>query len=236
MSGKLFLIPTHISGHPADQLPPATIECIHKLQFFIAERAKTARRFLKEIDHPLPMSEITVYEIPKKQSYHYLEEDLNHLKKGHHMGLLSEAGSPGIADPGAEIVRKAYEMSIGVVPLSGPSSLTLAVMASGLNSQKFSFHGYLSPKKEIIGKDLKKLERAAEKDRGCHFFIETPYRNMQVLEAAFLNLKPSTLFSIQCDLLSKNSYSMTRSIAEWKKSAKPDLHKRPAVFLIQSAG
>ncbi len=235
MSGKLYLIPTHISGHPGDQLPPATIECIHKLQYFIGERAKTARRFLKEIDHPLPMSEITVYEIPKKQRYHYLVEDLNHLRKGHHMGLLSEAGSPGIADPGAEIVRKAYEMSIDVVPLSGPSSLTLALMSSGLNGQRFSFHGYLSPKKEIIGKDLRKLERAAERDRGCHFFIETPYRNMQVLEAALQNLKSTTLLSIQCDLLSENSYSMTRSIAAWKKSAKPDLHKRPAVFLIQSA-
>jgi 16S rRNA (cytidine1402-2'-O)-methyltransferase len=235
MSGKLYLIPTHISGDPKDQLPPGTIKKIQTITYFIAERAKTARRFLKEVDHPEPMSEITVFEIPKKQKYQFLEEDLGHLKKGHNMGLLSEAGSPGVADPGAEIVKKAYEMGIEVVPLSGPSSLILALMASGLNGQRFSFHGYLSPKKEEVGRDLKKLERFAEKDRGCHFFIETPYRNLQVFDAALQNLKPTTLLSVQCDLLSSESFSKTQSVEGWKKSKRPDLHKRPAVFLIQSA-
>ncbi|TVR83653.1 MAG: SAM-dependent methyltransferase [Saprospirales bacterium] len=234
MKGKLFLIPTPIGGDPLKQLPKETLSQISSITYFIAERARTARRFLQSAGYPLPISEAIIREIPKKQAYTHLVTDLAPLKDGISIGLLSEAGSPGIADPGSEIVRKAHEWGIQVIPLTGPSSLLLALMASGLNGQKFSFHGYLSPKKELIGKDLRRLENSSKNDRSCHFFIEAPYRNMQVFQAALDNLQATTLFSVQCELNTSDTFSKTLRIEEWRKQPSPDLHKRPCVFLLQS--
>lgn len=234
MNGKLYLIPTPIGGDPLKQLPRETLYQIGSITYFIAERARTARRFLKSAGYPRPLSDVTIREIPKKEAYTQLLNDLSPLKEGISIGLLSEAGSPGIADPGSEVVLKAHEWGIPVVPLNGPSSLILALMASGLNGQKFSFHGYLSAKKELIGRDLKRLENFSKKDRGCHFFIETPYRNMQVFQAALDSLQATTLFSIQCELNTADAFSKTLRIGDWRIQSAPDLHKRPCVFLLQS--
>ena len=147
--------------------------------------------------------------------------------------MLSEAGCPGVADPGAEIAKLAHEKGIEVIPLVGPSSILLALMASGMNGQSFVFHGYLSPKKELIGKDLKRLEQMAQKHKQTQLFIETPYRNRQLVEQAFKSLSSKTRFCIAMDLTLPNQYVVTKTIGEWRKTKLPELHKRPAVFLLQ---
>jgi len=231
--GTLYLIPSGISDGPLPFLPEHTLACIRSLDIFICERAKTARRFIKEIGHPKPISELTFMEIPKKREYVYLNEDLAPLSQGKNIGLLSEAGSPGIADPGAEICLRAHQLNAQVIPLIGPSSILLALMASGLNGQQFSFHGYLSPKKELIGRDLKRLESQSRKDKGAQIFIETPYRNGQILEGAIQHLSNSTLFCIAAGIHSPESFIRTMSIGEWKKTKFPNIHKVPAVFILQ---
>ncbi len=232
-AGILYLIPSGISEGPLPYLPEHTLECIRSLDIFICERAKTARRFIKQINHPKPISELVFVEIPKKREYIYLDEDLAPLSKGQNIGLLSEAGSPGIADPGAEICLRAHQMKAEIVPLIGPSSILLALMASGLNGQQFTFHGYLSPKKELIGRDLKRLEHQSCKDKGAHIFIETPYRNGQILDAMKNHLSNSTLFCIAAGIHSPEAFIRTMSVADWKKERIPNIHKVPAVFILQ---
>ena len=232
--GTLYLIPSGISDDPLPFLPEHTLQCIRSLDTFICERAKTARRFIKIIRHPVPISELKFIEIPKKSDYIHLDEDLAPLTKGENIGLLSDAGSPGIADPGAEICLRAHQMKAEIVPLIGPSSILLAMMASGLNGQQFSFHGYLSPKKELIGRDLKRLELQSRNDKGAHLFIETPYRNGQITEAIINHLSNSTLFCIAAGIHSQEAFIKTMSVGEWKKANIPNIHKVPAVFILQA--
>ncbi len=232
--GTLLLIPSGINENPDLFLPKETLKQVFHTTIYIAERARTARRFLKAIGHPDPISSLTIYEIPKKEPYLDLNKDLQALERGENIGLLSEAGSPGVADPGAEVVRRAHQMNARVLPLVGPSSILLALMASGLNGQKFSFHGYLSPKRNLIGRELKMLEQTSDRDKGCHIFIETPYRNHQVFEEALKHLRPSTLFTIALDLCSERQFCKTLSIAQWREFKPPELHKIPCVFILQS--
>jgi len=147
---------------------------------------------------------------------------------------LSEAGCPGIADPGAEVVRRAHALGIQVVPLAGPSSIVLALMASGMNGQSFCFHGYLSAKRPELERDLKRLEQTALRLHQTQLFIEAPYRNGQVIETALKTLGSGTLFGIACDLTLPEQYVRCLPVSEWHKTPPPDLHKRPAVFLIGS--
>ena len=230
--GKLYLIPTPLGEDGDHVLPQYVKDIIHQLDLFIAEKAKTARRYIKTTGHPKPISELVFSELNKRIDYSEWSQYLKPAEAGTDIGLLSEAGCPGVADPGAEIVKLAHEKGIEVIPLVGPSSLLLALMGSGLNGQSFAFHGYLSPKKELIGKDLKKLEQAAQKGRQTQLFIETPYRNNQLVEQAFKTLSPKTRFCIAMDLTLPNEYIVTKTIAEWRKSKLPELHKRPAVFLL----
>lgn len=146
------------------------------------------------------------------------------------MGLLSEAGCPGVADPGAAVVQLAHQKSIEVVPLVGPSSLLLALMASGMNGQSFCFHGYLSAKKPELERDLKRLEQLSAKLKQTQLFIETPYRNGSMVEMTLKTLAPQTVFCIAVDLTLETQWIHTQTIQQWRKSAIPDLHKRPAVF------
>jgi 16S rRNA (cytidine1402-2'-O)-methyltransferase len=145
---------------------------------------------------------------------------------------MSEAGCPGVADPGAKIVEWAHRQGIGVVPMVGPSSILLAVMASGMNGQSFAFQGYLSPKRDDLGKDLKRMEDLARKQNQTQIFIETPYRNNQLIETALVCLSPQTKLCIAVDITGENEYIITKTIAEWRKLGKLDFHKRTAIFLI----
>lgn len=233
-TGKLYLLPTPLGPQTNHTLPPYVVDLIHELTVFIVEKAKTARRFVKSTGHPKPINELTFLELNKRIPPNEWRQYLQAATAGTNIGLLSEAGCPGVADPGAEIVKLAHQQGIEVLPLVGPSSILLALMGSGMNGQQFAFHGYLSPKKEVLPKDLKRLEANAKKLHQAQIFIETPYRNKQMMEQALKHLSNATQFCIAMDLTLASQYIKSQSIAEWKKTPLPDLHKKPAVFLIGS--
>jgi 16S rRNA (cytidine1402-2'-O)-methyltransferase len=230
--GKLYLFPTPLHDEAIHTIPEYVLKQLHQMHTFIAERGKTARRFLKASGTPIPMSAIEVLELGKYTTPQEWQYYLTAAEKGENVGLLSEAGCPGVADPGSEIVKLAYQKDIEVVPFVGPSSILLALMASGMNGQEFCFNGYLPPKKGALGQALKSLEQKAKRFQQTQIFIETPYRNQSVVEIALQTLSPNTLLCIACDLTAPEEWIRTKSITEWKKATLPDLHKRPAIFLI----
>lgn len=230
-TGKLFLIPTPIIEEGLHTIPPYVIEHLHQFKYFIAERAKTARRFIKSTEPPHPISELTFYELNKHTTPEERNQFLDVVLQGQDMGLLSEAGCPGVADPGAKVVAQAHRLGIRVVPLVGPSSILLALMASGMNGQSFTFHGYLSAKTPELIKDLKELEQSARRGQ-TQLFIEAPYRNRGVVEQALKVLQADTFFGIAMDLTAEEEYIKTLPIHAWQKEKLPEFHKRPAIFLI----
>jgi 16S rRNA (cytidine1402-2'-O)-methyltransferase len=230
--GTLYLIPTPLGDEGGAVLPEYVIQTIHQLEVFIVEKAKTARRYIKSTGHPKPISELIFVELNKRIDVSEWQNYLKAASEGKDIGMLSEAGCPGVADPGAEMAKLAHEKGLEVVPLVGPSSILLALMASGMNGQSFAFHGYLSPKRELVGKDLKRLEIQAKKAKQTQLFIETPYRNKQLVEQALKVLAPNTRFCIAMDLTLPQQFIKTKTIRDWKQSQLPDLHKRPAVFLL----
>ena len=231
--GKLYLIPTPLGEDSLQTIPAYVIEILHRLDYFIAERAKTARHFIKSTTPVKAFSELEFFELNKRTLPEELNSFLAPAKAGHDIGLLSEAGCPGVADPGADIVKIAHQQGIQVVPLVGPSSILLALMASGMNGQSFAFQGYLSPKPFELTKDLKRLESLSIKHKQTQIFIETPYRNNKLIEQAVKTLAPNTRFCIAADLATPQEYVKTKTIKDWKKSKAPELHKVPAIFLIQ---
>jgi 16S rRNA (cytidine1402-2'-O)-methyltransferase len=232
--GALYLIPVPLGEHsrPHEILTPDALALIHQLNEFVVENEKSARHFLKATGTPFPLSEIKLYSIGKHASQGDMRTYLDAAKNGKNMGLLSDAGCPGIADPGAQIVQMAHEANIRVIPLIGPSSLVLALMASGMNGQNFRFHGYLPIDKNERTRYLKNIERETKQYGTTQLFIETPFRNNQLFDDLLKTLDPSTRFGIACDLTLPSQYIFTGTAAEWKKKNKPDFHKRPAVFLI----
>lgn len=232
MKGKIYLIPTPLGEEALQTIPPYVIEIIHSLDTFVVERAKTARHFIKATLPPYPLSSVTVFEIEDNTQVIDFQEIAKILTSGKSIGVMSEAGCPGVADPGAIVVEWAHRQGIEVMPLVGPSSILLALMGSGFNGQSFQFHGYLSAKRGEIGKDLKRLEDIARRTKQTQIFIETPYRNKALIETALANLQPNTKMCIAADLTTLPQYLVTKTIAEWKKTQIPDLHKRPAIFLI----
>lgn len=234
--GKLYLIPAPLGENGEHTLPKYVIDILHSLEVFIAERAKTARAFIKTTQPIKAFSELTFFELNKRTSPQERAKFLDLAEAGKNIGLLSEAGCPGVADPGARIVEMAHRKGIEVVPLVGPSSILLALMGSGMNGQGFSFNGYLSPKKPQLSKDLKRLESISAKQRQAQIFIETPYRNNGLVEEALKSLQPTTRFCIAADLTLESEYILTKTIKEWQKVKRPDLHKRPAIFLLESGG
>lgn len=230
--GKLYLIPVPLGEGGEDALPAYIRARLGRLQVFIAERARTARRFIKATLPESDISQLTFHEIDKRTEAAERVGFLQAALDGQDMGLLSEAGCPGVADPGALVVAAAHEQGVTVVPLVGPSSLLLALMASGMNGQHFQFHGYLPPKKPALAKQLKALEQRAMKEGSTQLFIETPYRNKSILETAIQQLSPHTRLCIAADLTLPTEYIRTQRISQWRKHPPPDLHKRPAVFLI----
>ncbi len=230
--GKLYLIPSPLGEDATETIPAYAVAVLHRLTHLVAERAKTTRHFIKKTSPPKPISDYQIEELNEHTPIAELENLLRPLLEGHDLGILSEAGCPGVADPGAKLVELAHRHGVEVVPLVGPSSILLALMASGMNGQRFTFHGYLSPRPAELATDLKRLELLAAKHHQTQIFIETPYRNKSVIENALKVLQPATLFCIAVDLTLPMQFVQTKTIAEWRKKPLPELDKRPAIFLV----
>ena len=232
--GKLFLIPNTLGdSNIHGELPSEVIARIKNIKIFASENPKNTRRFLKQIDKSIVLEELTFLELNEHSDRKAVEACLPYLEK-EDVGIISEAGCPGIADPGAELVALAHRKAIQVVPLVGPSSILLALIASGCNGQHFSFNGYLPVKSPERNKALKNFERQSQAENRTQIFIETPYRNLKLFEEMLQVLHPQTLLSIACDITTENEYIRTMSIQDWKKQ-KPDINKRPAIFLIYAS-
>lgn len=236
MAGKLWLLPVALGDTDWETcLPPATREAACRLNHFVVENAKTARAELKRLGHPTPLRELQIEQLPEKLGAAEIERLLAPLLAGHDLGLMSEAGCPAVADPGALLVRRAHEIGITVRPLVGPSSLLLALMASGLDGQRFAFHGYLPAREPDRSKRITELEAESARQAQTQLFIETPYRNQALLAALLQACKPGTRLCIATDLSLESESIATRRIADWKKLAAPALDKRPTVFLLLAA-
>jgi len=233
-AGTLYFIPVPLTedATPQQVVPPEVIQRMHSLRHFIVENEKTARQFLGASGHPVPMREINLTVLTKDTPTKDLQKLLQPVQQGMDVGLMSEAGCPGIADPGAALAAAAHHKGIRVTPLIGPSSLLLALMASGLNGQRFTFLGYLPSDKSERVRTIKGIEFDSKKQQATQLFIETPYRNQHVLEDLIANLQAQTKLCVACNVSGKEELIVTKTIADWKKSTLPDLHKKPTVFLL----
>ena len=233
MKGKLYLIPTTLGdNNPLDVLPIKVKQVIEQTNHFIVENSKTARRFIKKICPEKVQSELILYPLDKRVESIDTQSYLDVCEKSIDVGLLSEAGVPAIADPGAVIVEQAHKKNIRVVPLVGPSSILLAMMSSGFNGQNFTFNGYLPIDSKERKNTLKFLERLSKEKGQSQIFIETPYRNDKMLTDLLQVLQPNTMLCIATDITLESEYIRTLSIKEWKNTAKPNLHKRPTIFIL----
>jgi 16S rRNA (cytidine1402-2'-O)-methyltransferase len=234
-SGNLYLIPAPL-GDDSDFsriLPPFVFEIINTIDHYIAEDEKTVRRYLRKLNIQKPLQEINLYPLNKHTPPADILGYLKPAEDGFNMGVISEAGCPGIADPGSEVVALAHEKNIKIIPLVGPSSILLALMASGLNGQNFSFHGYLPIDRHQRSKKLKDLEMDSRANDRTQIFIETPYRNDKMYEEILSSCNGSTLLCLAVDVTLPSEKIHTLSVSDWKKR-KPNLHKKPAVFLLKA--
>lgn len=231
--GKLYLIPTTLGEtNPLNVLPNTVKEKIEQIDIFIVENEKTARRFIKTIAPSKVQDRLKLFPLNKFTEASALPSYLIPCKEGINIGLISEAGCPGVADPGADIVKIAHQENIKVVPLVGPSSILLAMMSSGMNGQSFAFNGYLAIDKQKRKQDIKRLERLSFEHNQSQLFIETPYRNNKMLEDLCNTLNSNTDICIACDITLPTEYIKTMTTIEWKKQKSVDLHKRPTLFII----
>jgi len=231
--GSLYLIPTRLGDNPPLEVLPISIKkIIEDIDYYIVENEKTARRFIKRISQSKSQPSLKIQVLNKYTTEDERNRFLDPCLQGISIGLLSEAGCPAIADPGADIVAMAHNTSIKVVPLVGPSSIILALMGSGMNGQSFTFNGYLPIEKSERKSKLKSLEKLSAEQNQAQIFIETPYRNMKMLEDLISVLQPNTRVCVACDLTLPTEFIRTMSANDWKQ-CKEDLHKRPAIFIIQ---
>lgn len=233
MPGTLFLIPVPLGPTPPiESLPTNVLATIRPLSYFVVEQAKTARAFLKAAGTDKPLQELQLEELNEHTKADALSCLLAPLRAGNDVGLLSEAGCPAVADPGADLVALAQKEGIRVAPLIGPSSLLLALMASGLNGQRFAFQGYLPAKDGERSKALQDLESESRKRKQTQLFIETPYRNRAMYEAILMACQPTTRLTVATDLTLPGESVVTRTIQQWKKQTPPEIDRRPTVFLL----
>ncbi|MBB3186902.1 SAM-dependent methyltransferase [Microbacter margulisiae] len=232
MKGTLYMLPTTLGDVDLRVvLPDYNLEIINRLTHFIVEDVRTARRFLKKVNSKIDIDALTFLILNEQTQEKELPALLQPLKEGHDVGVLSEAGCPAVADPGADIVRLAQLEGIRVVPLVGPSSLLMALMASGFNGQNFAFVGYLPIAFDKRVKALKILEKRAITENQTQIFIETPYRNIKLMEEMVEHLQPATHLCVAVDISIPTESILTKSVAAWRK-ALPDIQKKPTVFLI----
>ncbi len=230
--GKLYLIPTTLGeNEPLEVLPLSVKKVVEGLKFFIVENEKSARRFIKKITPRKSQSSLQIYLLDKYTEDSEAEKYLDPCLQGVNIGLLSEAGVPAIADPGANIVMLSHKKNIKVVPLVGPSSITMAMMSSGLNGQNFAFNGYLPIDKTERKRAIKELEKLSKAKNQSQIFIETPYRNEKMFSELKQTLTPSTLLCIATDITLSSENIKTMSINDWKGQT-IEIHKRPTIFII----
>ena len=233
--GVLYLIPTPLGENPPLEVLPLTVKKIIEDQnHFIIENEKAARRFIKKIAPNKNQDQLILYPLNKFITQEETETYLDQCKAGISMGLFSDAGCPGIADPGSVIVAKAHRLGIQVKPIVGPSSLILAMMSSGMNGQNFAFNGYLPIEQKKRRQAIIKFEKKAIKDNQAQLFIETPYRSDSLLNELLKVLLSNTLLCVGCDLSLKNEYIKTLTISQWKNE-KANLNKRPCIFIIEGS-
>ena len=232
MNPALYLIPNLLGDTPVEQvLPPYNREIILEIRHFIVEDVRTARRFLKLVDRSIDIDQLTFYTLNKHTNPEEVASMLKPLEEGSPMGVISEAGCPAVADPGADVVAIAQRKGLQVVPLVGPSSIILAVMGSGFNGQSFAFNGYLPIEPEERIKTLKKLEQRAYTENQTQLFIETPYRNAKMMADILKACRPQTHLCIAAGLTTTDEYSRTRTVKEWGGKL-PQIDKIPCIFLI----
>lgn len=230
--GKLYIIPSPLAENGASVIPEYIKAIVSALDYFIVENLKPARQFLRSIGYKKNFDEVSLFEWNKHDDgENKISDWLKPATEGKSVGLISDAGCPAVADPGADVVLKAHELNIEVVPLVGPSSIILSLMASGLNGQSFVFNGYLPQQQIDRIRQLKKLEEESLKKNQTQIFIETPYRNNQLLNDMLQHLSPNTLLSVSQNLTGVGEQCITKPIAQWKKT-KTNLHKQVAIFLI----
>lgn len=231
MPGKVFLVPTILSADALFSLPPYITDTVRQLKIFYVENERTARRFLKALDRNI---DIDTLQLHLMNEHHPPDTSLAKklLQEGHSIGVISEAGCPAIADPGQLVVQAAHSVQAAVVPLVGPNSMLLALMASGMNGQNFQFVGYLPVKPPERVKAIKDLEAVSAKKQQTQLFIEAPYRNNQLLKDILANCNDRTQLCVAVDLTAPTEYIRTQSVGQWKKQADADFHKRPAIFLL----
>ncbi len=229
----LYLIPVTLGDTPIEKVLPAyNREVILSIRHFIVEEVRTARRFLKAVERSIDIDSLTFYPMGKHADAALFSRYLEPLRKGESVGVISEAGCPAIADPGADIVAIAQREGLRVVPLVGPSSILLAVMASGFNGQSFAFHGYLPIDNNARSKRLKQLEARSAAEHQTQLFIETPYRNARIIADILNACQPTTRLCIAAGLTTEQEYVCTKTVREWKQTRLPDLAKIPAIFAI----
>lgn len=230
--GGLYLIPTTLGETELNRILPAyNAEIVSVLKFFIVEDVRTARRFLKQVNRDINIDDLTFFILNQHTKPEEISSFLKPLKEGNNVGIISEAGCPAIADPGADVVALAQQQNINVIPLIGPSSILLSLMASGFNGQSFAFLGYLPVQQADKIKALKKMESRIFSENQTQIFIETPYRNMKMVDDILSTCQPNTKLCFAVDITLETEFIKTRTVAEWKKQ-KPDLNKRPCIFLI----
>ncbi|MBK0414418.1 SAM-dependent methyltransferase [Chromobacterium haemolyticum] len=234
MSGTLFLIPSPLGDESIAWLPETERAKVLHLTRFVVEAEKTARKHLKALGVSAPIRELAMSTLNEHTPAADVAALLQPLLDGHDLGLISEAGCPAVADPGAQLVALAHERGLRVEPLIGPSSILLALMASGANGQCFAFHGYLPVDAADKAKIVKELELRSRQRNETQVFIETPYRNNALLQQLRDTLSPATRLAVACDLTLPSQTIVSRRVKDWPKDA-PDLHKRPAIFIIHAA-
>lgn len=231
--GTIYLIPVTLGDDNITQiLPSEVVKIAQNLEYFVVETEKSARHFLSAIKTAKPVRELILNLLNEHTQDKDIAVLLAPLLQGHDIGLMSDAGCPGVADPGAKLVALAHQKNIKVVPLVGPSSILLALMASGLNGQQFAFLGYLPVDKQARSQKIKEIEKRSQSHKETQIFIETPYRNQHMLEALLNECHPNTKLCIACDISTTTEMVKTQTIATWKKHPAPGLNKRPTVFLL----
>ena len=233
MKGNIYLIPNFLGESSTEKsFPQENITLIRRIKHFIVEDIRTVRRFLKKVDKGINIDELTFFVLDKHTRPEDIPSFLKPAENGNDMGIISEAGCPGVADPGADVVAIAHNKGLKVIPLVGPSSILMAMMASGMNGQNFAFSGYLPVEKSSNIKAIKHLEDRAIREKQTQIFIETPFRNMKMLDDLLFALRPSTRLCIACNVTCDDEYIVTKSVTQWRNSKLPDINKKPTIFLI----
>lgn len=228
----LYLIPVTLGDLPHERvLPTYNTAIINQLKHFIVENLRSARRFLKKCNREIDIAELTFYELNKHTDRKQISRYLKAMETGNDIGVLSEAGCPAVADPGADVVSIAQRRGYKVVPLVGPSSILMGLMGSGFNGQSFAFHGYLPIQPNERAKEIKRLEARSYSEDQTQIFIETPYRNQKFAEDLIAQCKPHTQLCIAMNISLESEYIVTKTMREWKGKL-PEMHKQPTVFLI----